>query len=735
MNVKNYLKKEGDMASCSSPSSSSDKWEWKKSKASTNPSCDDSTLPSGEPTEQPQTMPAICVSSSQQILFRAMGIVLVLIVVGVVVSVVLIMVIMKDNGSSSPSSLPAVATLPPATPSPSSWSSSGTVGDYVHDGGFSFGGAPPYVPPACEPCLEYVTHSLSLLSSSSLDDEDKDAMAYPSRTQGLLNVPRTCQNWARDWLTNHPNITTTPSHRVRQRFVMALLYCEFNGDYWISTHADNNATLWISPDRHECEWELSSQRQTTTLCDDQDQVRYLALPQNRLRGTIPPEISMLRHLQALNLASNYITGDIPTELAEMRQLQSLDLSRNALQGKIPLFVLELQSLTHLDLAGNLFTGSILDQNNVNGTTTPVLRHLDLGNNNLSGIIPATFGDHDWEILRLQDNSLQGQVPTDIASLELKELLLHGNQLTGIGSANEVTLGQSNAERITLYNNGIWEDDGHEGLESMCRVVISSPSLESIEVDMDKASCSCCGPPRGQSNALPTPPDTDVCNTTDKNKFPRIITECPCTGSMTTLVSIEGYQQIRQIISKRIYQGKFEEPMDSCMPSNQALLWLATFPGGDAKDLEEDTDRLVDRYVLALMFFQLDGFHWTRNTNWLSDKDICSWHGIQCYSTTSLNQFSSAIRGVFLETNNLKGSMPWETVFLFNLQTLSLTGNPKIIGSMPADVCALRLFELTALLVDCEDTRTSDRSGLECSIPDCCTFCRKVPSKAVSVDGQ
>ena len=57
---------------------------------------------------------------------------------------------------------------------------------------------------------------------------------------------------------------------------------------------------------------------------------------------------------------------------------------------------------------------------------------------------------------------------------------------------------------------------------------------------------------------------------------------------------------------------------------QALDWLVN-NDGEALIATENADRLLDRYVLALLFFATFGESWDENVGWLSDASVCNWY--------------------------------------------------------------------------------------------------------------
>ena len=125
---------------------------------------------------------------------------------------------------------------------------------------------------------------------------------------------------------------------------------------------------------------------------DWDTVTHLHIPESNLVGTLPPEISLLSHVESIDLGHNSLYGRIPSEIfGEMGLLTSLTLQDNFLSGGLPTEVglwsglwpysragpkvlnlahnelnetlptqlAALQSLQSLDLADNHFTGQLM----------------------------------------------------------------------------------------------------------------------------------------------------------------------------------------------------------------------------------------------------------------------------------------------------------------------------------------------------------------------------------------
>ena len=87
-------------------------------------------------------------------------------------------------------------------------------------------------------------------------------------------------------------------------------------------------------------------------------------------------------------------------------------------------------------------------------------------------------------------------------------------------------------------------------------------------------------------------------------------------------------------------------------------------------------------ALVALYNSTDGDNWTDNTGWLVSADPCSWFGVTCSG--------GQVFRLFLQTNNLTGSIPAELDNLTALRDL-LLGRNNLIGSIPAE-----LGNLTAL---------------------------------------
>lgn len=82
------------------------------------------------------------------------------------------------------------------------------------------------------------------------------------------------------------------------------------------------------------------------------------LSNNKLNGTIWPEIGRLKQVHVLDLSRNNITGAIPPSISDMGNLEVLDLSFNDLYGSIPSSFNKLTFLSKFSVAYNHLQGAI-----------------------------------------------------------------------------------------------------------------------------------------------------------------------------------------------------------------------------------------------------------------------------------------------------------------------------------------------------------------------------------------
>lgn len=151
---------------------------------------------------------------------------------------------------------------------------------------------------------------------------------------------------------------------------------------------------------------------------------------------------------------------------------------------------------------------------------------------------------------------------------------------------------------------------------------------------------------------------------------------PCDDNLRRVCEI---QQIASTVSDNV-------------PNQAALEWL----------LNEDTntnscggiDGIIQRYVLAVFFYETDGPNWKNKDGWIKPQNECiTWRGIECNT-------DGRVTKIILESNRLRDAIPNELSKLPLLEELILFDNffeslPTNIGSFSSlkklDVERNRLF--------------------------------------------
>ncbi|MCY3680025.1 MAG: dockerin type I domain-containing protein [Gemmatimonadetes bacterium] len=126
-----------------------------------------------------------------------------------------------------------------------------------------------------------------------------------------------------------------------------------------------------------------------------------------------------------------------------------------------------------------------------------------------------------------------------------------------------------------------------------------------------------------------------------------------------------------------WDAKFDLNSDGIINSTDYALFLAnwgkTFPvtPQNARD------------VLVALYNATGGTNWTTKTNWLSNNDISTWHGVSVSN--------GKVTGLDLSLNNLMGTIPAALGNLNNLENLNLTGN-QLNGAIPTALGNLNNLE-------------------------------------------
>jgi hypothetical protein len=231
----------------------------------------------------------------------------------------------------------------------------------------------------------------------------------PEYTLVELEVEDSVPHQAYDFVTNDPNWNSYEDWRRQQRFSVACFFFAFRGEL-TGSNEDKGINEGFY-NQHECEWAFPWNRRCPG--GDDGIVRVMTVFINSYAGYVPPEVSLLSHLEILEF-----TG---AKLVSMERLLPLDIPNS------------LASLTELRLIDSGIAGSIPS---TFGLLTSLI-NLDLTNNNLESTIPSEVGLlSNLTSLILSENTLSGTVPEELgnlSSLEIFEIVDNGGVEPGVPS--------------------------------------------------------------------------------------------------------------------------------------------------------------------------------------------------------------------------------------------------------------------------------------------------------------
>ena len=104
----------------------------------------------------------------------------------------------------------------------------------------------------------------------------------------------------------------------------------------------------------------------------------------------------------------------------------------------------------------------------------------------------------------------------------------------------------------------------------------------------------------------------------------------------------------------------------------AAMALASVAGTGLAQAQTNTP--TDRDALVTLYNATSGDNWANNDNWLSDKPLGEWHGVDVDD-------SGGVVSLSLSSNRLTGTIPGELGSLSNLETLFLSSN-ELTGCIP-----------------------------------------------------
>ncbi|KAF8670331.1 hypothetical protein HU200_050879 [Digitaria exilis] len=158
-------------------------------------------------------------------------------------------------------------------------------------------------------------------------------------------------------------------------------------------------------------------------------LRQIYIDSNDFSGPLPSTLSQLKNLSVLWASDNNFTGQIPDYLGSLTNLTELRLQGNSFQGPIPKSLSNLVKLSKLRI-GEIVNGSspLAFIGNMTSLGELVLRNSKISDT-LASVDFSRFGN--LSLLDLSFNNITGQIPQSILNLpSLSYLFLGNNSLSG-----------------------------------------------------------------------------------------------------------------------------------------------------------------------------------------------------------------------------------------------------------------------------------------------------------------
>lgn len=136
-----------------------------------------------------------------------------------------------------------------------------------------------------------------------------------------------------------------------------------------------------------------------------------------------------------------------------------------------------------------------------------------------------------------------------------------------------------------------------------------------------------------------------CDYNDQDGYAHVWDQCACDDTVSVVP--QDVAQMHALLVERLYplfygKATFTTSNAYCDPVNLALLWLASGDNRDAGSLRQ-------RFVLALIFFTMDGPEWDHQNEWMAPLNECLWLGNQCNKWDVVNSLA-------LDSNNIFGTV-------------------------------------------------------------------------------
>ncbi|CBI20588.3 unnamed protein product, partial [Vitis vinifera] len=313
---------------------------------------------------------------------------------------------------------------------------------------------------------------------------------------------------------------------------------------------------------------------------------YLFLVQNEFNGTWPTEIGNLANLEHLALAYNekFLLSAFPKEFGTLKKLKYLWMKQANLIAEIPKSFNNLWSLEHLDLSLNkledMITGDIIMLKNLTNFLIPTLETFKVFGNQLSGVLPPTFGLHsELKRFEVSKNKLSRELP--------QHLCARGALFGVVVSYNNLSREHLDMVSVMLAGNSFSRALPSKLARNLSRVDISNNKF-SGQIPAKISSWMNIGVFNADNNML-------------SGKIP---------VELTTLWNISlnildlSFNQLSRMVPIEYQNGAYNY---SFLNNPKLCVNVSTLklPRCDAKVV--DSDKLSTKYLVMLLIFALFGF--------------------------------------------------------------------------------------------------------------------------------
>lgn len=414
--------------------------------------------------------------------------------------------------------------------------------------------------------------------------------------------------------------------------------------------------------------------------DAEGRVTELTLSDNGAVGSLAPELGNLSRLARLDLYRNRLTGPLPPQLGHAVRLEHLDIGRNQLSGSIPAALGGLRSLRHANFEAQWFSGSIPPEL---GNLTE-LRFLNFWSNTLTGSLPVELaGLGRLEILHVDDNRLSGVVPpafTDLGSLE--EFTWGANRGLCAPATRDFRawLGR-------LSGGGPSCDEEDRAVLHVLHEAMGGADWRRdwgwLDADLSLADWEGVG-----TDTIGRVETLDLADNNLAGTLPAALSKL----DRLRVLGVGGNPSLGGRVPLSLADLPLKEfryrATGLCVPGLASFqAWLAALNVHEGTD--EECPAFTERDILRILYEQTGGENWTRSDNWLTDRPLETWYGIEMNS-------NGGVQGIQLDGNNLRGTIPPELGQLEHLLGLQLHYN-WLTGRIPPQLGDLGVLETLVLI--------------------------------------